>query len=70
MPSTPDVLWDAAQQGYLTIIQECIDNGVDKEAKDGTGQTALHLACWHGHLEVVKYLIETCGVDMEARTNS
>jgi len=33
---------------------------------DGSGCTALHGAAVTGHLDVVKYLIEECGADVEA----
>ena len=60
---------DAAKAGNLAIIVDCIAHGINKEAKDGCGRTALHRASKFGHLEVVQYLIEACRVDKEAKDN-
>ena len=43
--------------------------GADKEVATPTGQRALHLAAFHGHLEVVKFLLEV-GAEKEARTQN
>jgi ankyrin repeat protein len=53
----------AAKDGNLDQVKECIQNGVDREAKDSDGQTALHKATSKGHLDIVRYLAETCQVD-------
>ena len=60
---------DAAKAGNLAIIVNCIAHGIGKDEKDDDGWTALHYAGWNGHLEVLKYLIETCKVDAEAKDN-
>ena len=60
----------AAATGKLDIVQECIRQGVDKNAKNMNRMTALHIASWNGNLEIVKYLIETCHVDKEAKNNN
>jgi ankyrin repeat protein len=36
-----------------------IDQGADVQAKNIGGGTPLHRACWNGHAEVVKALLET-----------
>ena len=53
----------AAKDGNLDQVKECIQNGVDREAKDNDGQTALHKASSKGHLDIVRYLAEICQVD-------
>ncbi len=59
----------AAVSGNLERIKECINDGVDKEAKDDYGDTALLKASSHGYLHIVKYLFETCHVDKGATNN-
>ena len=45
-----------------------IENGADLDAKTINGYTPLHITARHGHLEIVKYLIEI-GVDFMAINN-
>lgn len=59
----------AAQYGNLSKVMEGISNGIDKEAKDDYGWTALHCASNNGHLGIVEYLIETCHVDQDVKDN-
>ena len=47
-------------------IKELLKKGANLEAKDKDGLTALMVAVYNGHLEVVKYLAE-CGADLEAK---
>lgn len=47
-----------AAAGYL------IDNGADINARGAQGFTALHYAAWHGHHEMVDYLLR-CGASTE-----
>ena len=61
--------FDAARDGDLDKVKECLSKGVGAEAKTDSGLTALHYASDKGHLEIVQYLIETCHVDMEAKDN-
>ena len=62
-----DALIDAAKNGNLVAVVECVKIGVNVNRKDDSGMTALlHTSC-SGHLEVAKYLIETCHADMEAK---
>ena len=62
-------LLEAAIEGDLYKIDECIKHGIDKEAVDDEKWTALHYAVTNGHLEIVKYLIETCQVNKGAKDN-
>ena len=43
------------------VIKLLIDSGVDTNAVDNTGDSAMHNACWRGRLEVVKLLYEVMG---------
>ena len=36
---------------------------------DNAGNTCLHYAAWEGHLAVVKYLIEECGLNPNLANN-
>ena len=60
---------DAASKGDLVNVKCCVNYGINTESKNNDGWTALHYASYNGHLEIVKYLIETCRVDTEARDN-
>ncbi len=42
-------------------------SGMDMNAADYDGRTALHLACAEGHLNVVRLLLEQCGVMHDPR---
>ena len=68
MPAAKEIL-EAAKEGNLVKVKYCVNKGVDKDAKDYDGWTALHYATWKGHLEIVQYLIETCQLDKEAKIN-
>ena len=50
-------LINAAANGNLTVVMEICKSqqcGVNDKHE---GQTALHLACQNGHLDVIKYLL-------------
>lgn len=48
----------SAENGNFKKIKECLANGVDVNARDIFGYTALMLASINGHFEIVKYLVE------------
>ena len=54
----------AASQGDLNEVQKLAALGIDLNAADYDGRTALHLAASEGHLEVINYLIEK-GVNLD-----
>jgi ankyrin repeat protein len=53
-----DQLLAAAKNGKVEIVRQLIKEGVDINAKDKDGDTALIYACDQGHAEIVKLLIE------------
>jgi Ankyrin repeats (3 copies) len=54
---------DAARKGDAATVKKLLDDGVDVNTKFRYNATALFYACDHGHLEVVKVLLER-GADM------
>ena len=38
-------------------------------AADYDGRTALHLAACEGHIDVIRFLVETCRVDINVEDN-
>jgi ankyrin repeat protein len=49
---------EASRQGDLTQVQLILENsGLDVDAQDSNGTTALHVAALEGDLQVVKYLV-------------
>jgi ankyrin repeat protein len=56
------MLHDAARNGDLAQLQELIAAGdIDLEETDKLSRTALHLACWSGHNDVVFHLVSEAG---------
>jgi ankyrin repeat protein len=50
----------------IAAIQLCLDAGVDINAADGRGQTALHGAATQGYDEVIRFLVEH-GAKLDAK---
>jgi outer membrane protein assembly factor BamB len=53
-----EALWEAARKGDAKAVQALIDQGVDVNAKNPYGATALFFAADKGHREVVQLLIK------------
>ena len=51
-------LWDAARTGNISMLKEHLAKGMDVNAKDEGGGTALSLATLAGHTKAVEFLIE------------
>jgi Ankyrin repeats (3 copies) len=58
-------LQEAARKGDAATVRKLIDEGVDVNTKYRYNATALFYACDHGHVEVVKTLLEK-GADLAA----
>lgn len=59
-------LQDAARKGDAATVKRLLDEGVDVNTKFRYNATALFYACDHGHLEVVKVLLDR-GADMSIK---
>ena len=57
---------DAARKGDAEAVKKLLDEGVDVNTRFRYDATALFYACDHGHLEVVKVLLER-GADMSIK---
>ncbi|MCF6776219.1 ankyrin repeat domain-containing protein [Thiotrichales bacterium 19X7-9] len=55
----------AAESGQTDKVEYLIANKADVDAEDNYAQTALHWACYNGHLEVVKILL-ACGANVNS----
>ena len=60
----------AIERGALSELQHVLDKSewdIGSEPLDAKGQTALHIACANGHLDIVQYLVtmKGCSVTVE-----
>ena len=62
---TAEAFIDSARAGNLEVVRLFVVSGMDIDAKNNDGRTALDLAAWWGHLEVVRYLVVQ-GADVNA----
>lgn len=56
----------SASKGDIKTVKSLITEGVDVDAKDNEGLTALMSASFKGHIEVVKALL-AAGADINAK---
>lgn len=58
---TEVVFFGAARTGNLAVVRLFVQAGmsVNTHHYNWGGGTVLHVAAWYGHLEVVKYLVES-----------
>jgi ankyrin repeat protein len=47
-----------SQSDGVGITKLLLDRGVDMSSRDENGTTSLHLAAWHGKLEIARLLLE------------
>ncbi len=57
------LLHSAAELGYLDIVELLLKYGADRSLTDVYGRTALNLAQWEGHTEVVGLLQDAANID-------
>ncbi|KAM5235850.1 ankyrin repeat domain-containing protein 16 [Ctenodactylus gundi] len=60
----PRRLWKLVQEGRLRVLQEELQEAGGPQ--DLAGDTLLHCAARHGHRDILAYLAETWGMDIEA----
>ena len=59
-------LQDAARKGDAATVKKLLDEGVDVNTRFRYNATALFYACDHGHIDVVKVLLDK-GADMSVK---
>ena len=67
MATGGDSLHRSARRGKRHRVAACLDKGDDPNEVDEKGQSALFVACKHGHVEVTKALLEA-GAQVNLRT--
>ncbi len=67
--NTTDDFWTAARNGKIEQVKSHLDAGMDPNVRFPGGMTALSAACWRGHTEVAKLLMER-GADPSLRDDS
>jgi len=65
-PSKADQLQEAARKGDAATVVKLLAEGVDVNTKFRYGTTALFFACDHGHVDVVKVLLDR-GADLTVK---
>src|SRR3954464_13709044 len=65
-PTRAEQLQDAARKGDAAAVGKLLDEGVDVNTKFRYNATALFYACDHGHVDVVKVLLDH-GADMSVK---
>ena len=55
---------DVAGKGFVGLLHAFLQQGADVEIQDNKGRTALLLASGGGHIECVRYLIESGKADV------
>jgi Ankyrin repeats (3 copies)/Domain of unknown function (DUF3471) len=65
-PTKADQLQEAARKGDAATVRKLLDEGVDVNTRFRYGATALFYASDHGHVEVVKVLLDK-GADLAVK---
>ncbi|XP_048247996.1 ankyrin repeat domain-containing protein 50-like isoform X1 [Haliotis rufescens] len=60
----------AALRRHRDVVELLVSKGADVSLVDEDGDNTLHLACYRGHLETVKFVLSLNMVDIDARNNS
>jgi ankyrin repeat protein len=53
--------------GRTDVVQFLVDQGVEINATNKYGETALFYACYRGYADIAVFLIEQAGCDLEVR---
>lgn len=53
--------------GRTDVVQFLVDQGVEINATNKYGETALFYACYRGYADIAAFLIEQAGCDLEIR---
>ena len=64
-----DPIFEAVKNGDLSELKRYMADGGDIEVRTSINETPLIWAASHGHLEIVKYLVEK-GADIDAQLAS
>ena len=56
--SQEDKLFEATKDGNIDLVKELVKNGVDVNCNDQNDQNPLHHACYLGHLDIARVLID------------
>ena len=59
-------LLEASQNGRCWTVRTLVKRGAQVGVQNGRHQNALHAACFEGHVEVVKLLLNAEGTDVDA----
>ena len=60
-------VWNTAIHSvHVCVVCSCHHFTVSPhtDVRDEHNQTPLHLACYKGHIQVVRYLVEECNVEI------
>ncbi|XP_071084670.1 ankyrin repeat domain-containing protein 2-like isoform X2 [Haliotis cracherodii] len=60
----------AAWRGHRDVVELLVSEGADVSRVDEDGDNILHLACWRGNVETVKFVLSLNVVDIDARNNA
>ncbi|XP_071098533.1 uncharacterized protein [Haliotis cracherodii] len=60
----------AALRRHSDVVELLVSKGADVSLVDEDGDNTLHLACYRGHMETVKFVLSLNVVDIDARNNS
>eukprot|EP00523_Entomoneis_sp_CCMP467_P015990 CAMPEP_0168786490 /NCGR_PEP_ID=MMETSP0725-20121227/11298_1 /TAXON_ID=265536 /ORGANISM="Amphiprora sp., Strain CCMP467" /LENGTH=1419 /DNA_ID=CAMNT_0008836639 /DNA_START=1268 /DNA_END=5527 /DNA_ORIENTATION=+ len=62
-------LFEACKANDIAAVQQLLRglNGITVETKNGEGFMAIQVAALHGHVELLKYLLEAAGANVESR---
>jgi len=58
------MLFWAAMNGWTKVVELLVKNGIEASVQFGDGMTAFHCAAMRGHVEVVEWLVEEGGAQV------